>query len=427
MDLSAFLLVAAIVLCTLLSAFFTAAQTSLEEMNRSRLKSLAFGGNMQAEKAYAIVENHEKLQPIILLGGRLTYILAISISGMLLDGGVSGGSFLLAMALAAVAISLFNEAVPRALVKGSPEDFLMKMAGPLKLAVKVLAPLGLLHRIWLLMAGRIGKPAEEPLMIEDELITMVDEAQSDGDMDEHEGELIRSAIEFTDQDARDILTPRVDVVGLDVESSIGEVTKAFLEHGYSRLPVYKETMDNIVGILHEKDFYAATHEGKDRVEEMMKPALFAPATLKITKLLQLLQNSKNHMAVILDEFGGTEGIVTLEDVLEELVGEIYDEHDDVAEFIQQQEDGSLLVDGSADLKELLELLHVEKEYEADTVGGWVAEEMGQIPKVGEGFEITGIRVQATRVWKRRVTQVRIVLPENPQDQPSTLLGYDRNN
>ena len=422
MDLNAFPLVAAIVLCTLLSAFFSAAQTALEEMNRTRLKGLAFGGNMAAEKAFALIEKQEKLHPILLLGGRLSFILAVSFAALFFSYRLAGSALFLATLLATFAISLFNEAIPKALVKGSPEAFLMRTAGILRTSLTVLAPLGFLHRMWQLIAGRIGKPAEEPLMIEDELITMVDEAQSDGDMDEHEGELIRSAIEFTDLDARDILTPRVDVVGISCDSSMEEVTRTFLEHGYSRLPVYRETMDDIVGILHEKDFYAGTHEGKMNVEDMMKPSLFAPATLKITKLLHLLQGSKNHMAVILDEFGGTEGIVTLEDVLEELVGEIYDEHDDVTELVQKQEDGSLLIDGGADLKDILELLHLEKEYEADTVGGWVAEEMGQIPKVGEGFEISGIKVQATRVWKRRVTQVRIVLPKDPEESLPPIQG-----
>ncbi len=422
MDLNAFPLVTAAVLCTLLSAFFSAAQTALEEMNRTRLKGLAFGGNMAAEKAFALVEKQEKLHPILLLGGRLAFLLAVSFTALLLTKSLAGGGFWLAMLLITLAISLFNEAIPKALAKGSPEAFLMRTAGILRVVLTVLKPLGFLHRMWMLIAGRIGKPAEEPLLIEDELITMVDEAQSDGDMDEHEGELIRSAIEFTDLDARDILTPRVDVVGLSCESTMEEAKDAFLEHGYSRLPVYRETMDDIVGILHEKDFYAGTHDGKTSVEEMMKPALYAPATLKITKLLHLLQGSKNHMAVILDEFGGTQGIVTLEDVLEELVGEIYDEHDDVTEAVQKQEDGSLLIDGGADLKDMLAFLHLEKEYEADTVGGWVAEEMGQIPKVGEGFELSGIKVQATRVWKRRVTQVRIVLPKDPEEALPPLLG-----
>ncbi len=422
MDYNAFLLVAAIVLCTLLSAFFSAAQTALEEMNRVRLKGLAFGGNMAAEKAFTLVEKQEKLYPILLLGGRLLFLLAVSFAALFFTRRLAGGGFLLAMLLLTLAVSLFNEAIPKALAKGSPEAFLMRTSGILRFLLTALAPLAFIHHMWQQMAGKIGKPADEPLLIEDELITMVDEAQSEGDMDEHEGELIRSAIEFIDFDARDILTPRVDVVGLSSDCSVEEVTRTFLEHGYSRLPVYRETMDNIVGILHEKDFYAGTHEGKTGVEDMMKPPLFAPATLKITKLLHLLQGSKNHMAVILDEFGGTEGIVTLEDVLEELVGEIYDEHDDVTEAVQTQEDGSLLIDGGADLKEILELLHLDKEYEADTVGGWVAEEMGQIPKVGEGFELSGIKVQATRVWKRRVTQVRIVLPNDSKDASSPMQG-----
>jgi len=420
MEQNAFPLVAAIVLCTLLSAFFSAAQTALEEMNRTRLKGLAFGGNMAAEKAFALIEKQERLHPILLLGGRLSFLLAVSFAALLLAQRLAGGGFLLAMLFLTFAVSLFNEAIPKALAKGNAEAFLMRTSGILRVLLTALAPLGFLHHMWQLMAGRIGKPAEGPLLIEDELITMVDEAQSEGDMDEHEGELIRSAIEFTDLDARDILTPRVDVVGLSSDCTVEEVTRTFLEHGYSRLPVYRETMDNIVGILHEKDFYAGTHEGKTGVEDMMKPPLFAPATLKITKLLHLLQGSKNHLAVILDEFGGTEGIVTLEDVLEELVGEIYDEHDDVTEAVQKQEDGSLLVDGGADLKEILEFLHLDKEYEADTVGGWVAEEMGQIPSVGEGFELSGIKVQATRVWKRRVTQVRIVLPADSREETPLL-------
>ncbi len=422
MNLSAFLLVAAIVLCTLLSAFFSAIQASMDELNRPRLKGLAFGGNMQAEKAYALMEQQERLHPVILLGGRLAMILAVSFSAALLVN-VSGGSVLvLSMAGLVTAIYLISEAVPKALGKDAPEKLIMRFASVLKVLMTVLAPLYWLHRLWRLLIGKVTKPQEEPPLIEEELITMVDEAQSEGDMDEHEGELIRSAIEFTDLDARDILTPRVDVVGLSTESTLEEAANTFLEYGYSRLPVYRETMDDIVGILHEKDFYLGTHEGKTSMEVMMKPALYAPATLKITKLLQLLQSSKNHMAVILDEFGGTEGIVTLEDVLEELVGEIYDEHDDVTEAVQRQEDGSLLVDGGADLKEILELIHIHKEYAADTVGGWVAEEMGQIPKVGEGFELSGIKVQATRVWKRRVMQVRIVLPENPEDAATTVQG-----
>ncbi len=410
MDVTSLLLALAALLFLLLSAVFSAAGAAFDRASRPKLKGLAFGGNMLAEKAFALLERQERPQTVMMLGGRMALMLAVSLAAPLLLHIRGGAGFGWVMAGVSILLLLLGEAVPRALACVSPEKTAMRLAPALHILLALLAPLALADQIWHRVTGLARAPGEEQPLIEDELITMVDEAQSEGGMDAHEGELIRSAIEFTDQDARDILTPRVDVVGLDADCTMEEATQTFLEHGYSRLPVYRETMDDIIGILHEKDFYAGLRAGKTGVDAMMKPALYAPATLKISKLLKLLQSSKNHMAVILDEFGGTEGIVTLEDVLEELVGEIYDEHDDVLEAIRHEEDGSLLVDGGAGLKELLVQLHIGKEYEADTVGGWVAEEMGQIPKVGEGFQIEGITVQATRVWKRRVTQVRIVPP-----------------
>lgn len=422
MDLIAFPTIVVIVLCIALSAFFSAAQLAFSDINRARLKSLAFGGNMQAEKILELVEKQDRLLCSLLIADRLADILAVSLAAALFYHLLGLWGLVISMAGMLLILLFLGEAVPKALAKDAPEKLALRAAPYVRPLMTALAPLSSLYLKTDQLLGKRFKPQEEP-PLEEELITMVDEAQSEGDMDEHEGELIRSAIEFTDLDVRDILTPRVDVIGLSVDSTMEEAAETFLKHGYSRVPVYRETMDNIVGILHEKDFYAGRHEGKDAIEPLMKPAVYAPATLKTSKLLKLLQSSKNHMAVIVDEFGGTEGIVTLEDVLEELVGEIYDEHDDVEETVITQEDGSLLVDGGADLEEILELIHLEKEYEADTVGGWVAEQMGQIPKVGEGFEVKGIRVQATRVWKRRVTQVRIV-PPAPKEEAEPLAGMN---
>ena len=422
MDLIAFPTIVIIVLCIALSAFLSAVQTAFSALNRARLKSLAFGGNMKAERILGLLDKQDRLLSSLLIADRLADVLAVSLSGALFyrEFGMWG---LVLSVLGMLLILLFlGEAVPTALAKDAPEGVAVCAAPLVRPLMALLSPLSFLYLKTDQMLGKKFKPQEEP-PLEEELITMVDEAQSEGDMDEHEGELIRSAIEFTDLDVRDILTPRVDVIGLPADSTMEEAADTFLKHGYSRLPVFRETMDNIVGILHEKDFYAGLHDGKVDIEPLMKPAVYAPATLKTSKLLKLLQSSKNHMAVIVDEFGGTEGIVTLEDVLEELVGEIYDEHDDVLEQVATQEDGSLLVDGGADLEEILELIHLEKEYEADTVGGWVAEQMGQIPKVGEGFEVEGIRVQATRVWKRRVTQVRIVPPEL-KEEAEALVGMN---
>ena len=231
--------------------------------------------------------------------------------------------------------------------------------------------------------------------------------------------MIRSAIEFNDMDAIDILTPRVDITALEDTATMDEAASLFRESGYSRLPVFHEDMDHIVGILHEKDFYVRQHEGIKDIHKIMKPAVYAPATLKISKLLKLFQGSKTHMVILLDEFGGTEGLVTLEDVLEELVGDIYDEHDDVEVDIRPLEDGSWLVDGGMHLAELMERLDVEDTYDADTVGGWATEVLGYIPKTGETFDIDCLHCQVTAMDKRRVTQLRIWKKEQPAQAAAT--------
>ena len=238
-------------------------------------------------------------------------------------------------------------------------------------------------------------------------------------MEHHEGELIRSAIEFNDdRDVLSVLTPRVDVTSVEDTATMEEAAEIFRMSGYSRLPVFHEDMDHIVGILNEKDFYMQQHAGCTDITKIMKPPVYAPTTLKLSKLLKLFQAQKTHLIIVLDEFGGTEGIVTMEDVLEELVGEIYDEHDDVEQDTVVMEDGSQLVDGSMQLAELLEQLGVEDIYNAETVGGLAAEVLGIIPFVGAAFETDEIRGLVTQMEKRRVTQVRVWkkdLPESDAD------------
>ena len=227
-------------------------------------------------------------------------------------------------------------------------------------------------------------------------------------MEHHEGELIRSAIEFNDdRDVLSVLTPRVDVTAIEDTATMDEAAEVFRASGYSRVPVYHEDMDHIVGILNEKDFYLRQHQGVTDITEIMKPPVYAPSTLKLSKLLKLFQAQKTHLIIVLDEFGGTEGIATMEDVLEELVGEIYDEHDDVEQDTLIMDDGSQLVDGSMQLSELLDKLGVEDIYNAETVGGFAAEVLGIIPFVGAEFETDEIRGLVTQMEKRRVTQVRV--------------------
>ena len=244
------------------------------------------------------------------------------------------------------------------------------------------------------------------------------------DIEEEEVELIRSAIEFNDQDAADIMTPRVDVTAIEDNATIEEAADLFRDTWFSRIPVYHEDLDHIVGILNEKDFYKMTHEGCSDITRIMKEPVFAPASLSIGNLLKQFRTSQTHMVILLDEFGGTEGIVTMEDVLEELVGEIYDEHDEVNEEVVEQEDGTLIIDGNMQLQELLDKLGAENVYDTDTVGGWAAEMLEKVPEVGNSFTLgkhlfTVTEMDGFRVIRMQVTEIPEEKPEAPEETEET--------
>lgn len=407
-------LVGALAMCVALSAFFSASETAFSALNKVKLKTMIADGNKKAELALRLAEDYDRLLTTILIGNNIVNIAATAMATVLFTGLAGDMGATLSTVVMTLVILMFGEITPKSTAKEMPERLAMVVARPVLLLEKLLAPLNFLFSLWKKLSSTLIKPQEDESMIEAELMTMVDEAESEGDMDEHEGELIRSAIEFNDRDAQSILTHRVDMTAIEDTATMEEAAEIFRESGYSRLPVYHEDLDHIVGILHEKDYYSSLHAGCDDFTQIMLPAVYAPATLKITKLLKLFQNSKTHLVILVDEFGGTEGLVTLEDVMEELVGDIFDEHDDVSEEMTALEDDSFSVDGSMQLRELLEQLDVEDRFEADTVGGWAAEMLGRIPTVGSVFETDGLRCKVIEMEKRRVTRVRIWQIENQQ-------------
>lgn len=414
------LMLGALLLCLVLSAFFSAAETAFATVNRIRLKAMAGEGNEKAALVLRLLDDYDRLLTTLLIGNNIVNLTAATL-GTLIFTQLLGGGYgpTVSTIVLTLVVLIFGEVTPKTLATESPEVFAFASVRVLRTLITVFMPLNAFFVLWRKLLSKVFKPREVESHIEAELMTMVDEAQSEGDMDAHEGELIRSAIEFNDMDAIDILTPRVDITALEDTATMDEAASLFRESGYSRLPVFHEDMDHIVGILHEKDFYVRQHEGIKDIHKIMKPAVYAPATLKISKLLKLFQGSKTHMVILLDEFGGTEGLVTLEDVLEELVGDIYDEHDDVEVDIRPLEDGSWLVDGGMHLAELMERLDVEDTYDADTVGGWATEVLGYIPKTGETFDIDCLHCQVTAMDKRRVTQLRIWKKEQPAQAAAT--------
>lgn len=398
---------AGLLICVALSAFFSASETAFMAVKRTRLKTLQQNGDKRAEIAWNLTEDYDRLLTTVLVGNNIVNIAGTAIATVFFTSLIGNAGATVSTVVMTILILLIGEVAPKMIAKQSPEKISIHVARPMQTLQKLLTPVNALFVLWQKFVRKIFNPQTDDTPIEEEIITMVDEAQTEGGMDEHEGELIRSAVEFNDSDALDIMTPRVDVEALEDTASMDEAEELFRRSGYSRLPVYHEDMDHIVGILHEKDFYRARHAGVQGIIRIMVPPVYAPATLELSRLLKLFQNTRTHMVVVLDEFGGTEGIVTLEDVLEELVGEIYDEHDDVTEDVVTLEDGSIQVNGGLPLEELCDILNIENNYEADTVGGWAAEVLGQIPTVGMEFDTGLIHGTVTGMDRRRVTSVRV--------------------
>lgn len=404
-------LIIGIGICLLFSAFFSASETAFTSMNRVKMKTMMQNGNKRARLAYQLGEDYDKLLSTILVGNNIVNIaastLATSLFLQIFDNNANLASVVNTVVMTIIVL-IFGEVTPKTIAKESPEAFAMTFAPFLRVLRALVSPINAFFTLLRKLLHLIFKPAESESFVEEEIITMLEEAQNEGDIDAHEGELIRSVIEFSDdRDVNCVLTPRVDVTALEDTATMEEAGETFRSTGYSRLPVYHEDMDHIVGVLNEKDYYYRLHEGCTDIREIMQEPVYAPTTLSLSKLLKLFQSQKTHLAIVLDEFGGTEGIVTMEDVLEELVGEIYDEHDDVDQELVTMQDGSRVVDGGMQLSDLMELLGLEDTYTADTVGGWVAELLGIIPFVGAEFETVGVRGVVTEMEKRRVTSVRI--------------------
>lgn len=412
-------LLAVLVIMVAFSAFFSASETAFSSLNQIRLKSRAESGDRSAARVLAMVEQYDKLLSTILIGNNIVNIGASSIGTVLFIKwlGQERGPTVSTIVLT-IAVLIFGEVSPKSLAKEMPETVAAAVAPVLDLLMTLFTPLTWLFTQWKKFLGRFIHSSEEDTITEGELMTMVSEAENDGELTDRESQLIRSAIEFDDVEVEEILTPRVDVVAVEDDIDLEELAQTFAESGYSRLPVYHETIDNIIGVVHEKDFYNA-HKNKNlTVEDMITPTLYTTGSTQISQLLRTLREQRQHLAVVVDEYGGTEGIITLEDILEELVGEIWDEHDEVTQDFRQQTDGSWLVAGSANVDELYEMLDLpeDEEIDSNTVNGLVQEKTHRLPKVGDRFELSNYECVVTRCARRRVTEIRLVKMEKPEPE-----------
>ena len=410
-----------LVILVAFSAFFSASETAFSSLNQIRLKSRADDGDRTAARVLAMSEQYDKLLSTILIGNNIVNIAAASIGTIIFTKmlGAERGATVSTMVLTIVVL-IFGEVTPKSLAKEMPETIATAVAPVLSLLMLVLTPLTWLFTQWKRLLSHFVHSSESDTITEGELMTMVSEAENDGELTDRESELIRSAIEFDDVEVEEILTPRVDVVAVADDISLEELAQTFAESGYSRLPVYHGTIDNIIGVVHEKDFYIARLKKATKIDDLVAPTLYTTGSTQISQLLRTLREQHHHMAVVVDEYGGTEGIITLEDILEELVGEIWDEHDEVTEDFRKQSDGSWLVSGSASVDDLFETLDLpeDKDIDSNTVNGLVQEKTCHLPKVGDHFSLGEYDGVVTRTARRRVTEVRLT-PADPAAAPDS--------
>lgn len=415
-------LLIALIILILFSAFFSMTETAYSCANRIKLRALASNGNVKAQKVLNLAEkDYDRLISTILIGNNIVNIVATTLATILftmiyVNNPATGN--VVSTVVMTLSILIFGEITPKLIAKTYPEKISMLVYPLIKLFYYLLFLLNLIFSGWKWIISKIFRFKDDDVVTEAEIMTMVEEAEEDGTLKTEETELIRSVIEFDDLEVGDILVPRVNIVAVDVSSSMDEIKKVFAQEGYSRIPVYKESVDTIIGTIHEKDFYNAYLQGKKGIDGIMQNALYTTEHAKISDLLRQLQKKKMHIAVVLDEYGGTLGLLTMEDILEELVGEIYDEHDEIINYFKDVKEDTFLVDGNAPIKDFFEKFDLDEDesIDANTVSGFVIELAGIIPHAGYQLEYKNLLIEVLKSTVKRVLQIKVIVTETEEEK-----------
>lgn len=408
--------------CIIMSAYFSATETAFLSMNKTKVRTLAEKGNRRAALALKLEEKYESLISTILVGNNIVNILLSSLGTVLfidLLGKDNGAA--VSTAVITVVVLIFGEISPKSIAKDAPEAFSMFSAPIIRFLMVVLTPINWLFGLWKKLLSRLLGVEKDDTMSQEELLMLVDEVEEGGTIDTDEGDLLRNVIEFTDRTAEDILTPRVDLEGIEKDMSMEEIAELFMKSTYSRLLVYDDDIDHIVGVLHQKAFFRCLHDPACKLEDLLTPPLFIHKDETIHDLLKVLQNQKSHMAIVMDDYGGTLGIVTMEDILEEIVGDIWDEHDEVVEQFQllSDEDGVQVyrVDCLANFEDFCAFFDWKAVSDCVSVGGWIMEQLGKVAGVGDSFMCGPLTVTVTETDERRVAFAEVVKhPVSEEDE-----------
>ena len=405
--------------CLLLSAYFSATETAFSSANTTRLKTLAEKGSGNAALALKLLEQYDRLLSTILIGNNIVNIATASIGTVLFVRHYGDAGATISTVVVTVVVLIFGEISPKSIAKDCAERCAMLSAPILRVLIWVLLPLNLLFSLWKRLLAKAFRLNGESKMSQEELLMLVDEVQQDGSIDRDEGELLKNAIGFSEQEAQDILIHRVDLAALPVTAGKEEIAALFTQTKYSRLLIYEDSIDHILGTVHQKDFYVGCGVTDKPLRDIIAPPVFALENEPIRLLLKKLQQAKTHVAVVVDEYGGTCGIVTMEDILEELVGEIWDEHDEEEVFLRKLGPDTYAVDAAMDLADFAAYFRLKTDSEMVSVSGWVMEQFGRVPEAGDSFTLDGLRVQVTRVENHRIEEIRVV-QETPAPAEATV-------
>ena len=401
----------AMLICIVLSAYFSATETAFSSLNKTRLKVLMEKGNKRAKLTFELAENYDKLISTILIGNNIVNIAASSIATLLFVALLGNIGATISTIVVTVVVLIFGEITPKSIAKDAPEKFAMFSAPFIHMLMWLFTPINFLFSAWKKLVGKLFKSDGDTKMSQEELLMLLEEVEQEGGLDESEGELLRNAVEFGDLQAQDILTHRVDLEAVSINATKEEIANVFTESRFSRLLVYEDSVDKIVGVIHHKNLYNGTGMTDAPVSAIMTPPTFVHPTEKVDDLLQTLRSSKSHIAVVIDEYGGTLGIVTMEDILEELVGEIWDEHDEVEEPFRQIDERTHVVDCTVTLDDFCDFFDITSESDSISLGGWIMEQMECIPNEGASFEYENLTITVTKTDDHRVEFVTVTAHE----------------
>ncbi len=394
------------------SAFFSASETAYSSLNKIRLKNYADEGNRKARRALRVAENFDKMLSTILVGNNVVNMASASLATLLATAVFGASGAAIATAVMTVLVLIFGEILPKSIAKENSENVAMAFGGLLSILMKLLTPIVFVFvKIKEISMRLIHHGKAQPSVTEEELKYIVDSIEQEGVLEEQESDLVRSALEFDEIMVQEILTPRVDLTAINVDTGLQEALKIVLDAHFSRIPVYRGTIDNIIGVLQVRDLLKAIVTGEEtRLSHLVTDCIYIHKTMRISKLLTELKSKKMHLAVVTDDYGGTMGIVTMEDVLEQLVGDIWDESDEVVDDLVKTGDDTYLVSGDMNVFSLLEDLEIDdRDFDSDynTVGGWAMEMLGHIPQPGEQYTYKNLTVTVMVVEEQRIISLRV--------------------